>query len=187
MNIIKSIIMILILVAAAVWLYRLGRRCFYGQSKEPTVRSLLRFVLAFIVVAALYITRWEYVYPFERPVDLELYAVVDIPEEHTLSCPDWYAIYEKWGIYSGSKWMDTESVSQPARFGFDWPDMDFENHTYTISYGRELVALTYNAWDTVDSPHRTGAKAGHPVFRDVFEPNRVYIYEIEKMRIENDG
>lgn len=187
MNIIRSIIMIAILIAATVWLYRLGYRCFDGQAKESKVRKRLCFALAFIVVAVLYITHWEYVYPFERPVDLELYAVVDIPEEHTLTWPDWHAIYEKWGVYSGSKWMDTESVSHPSRFGFEWPDMDFENHTYIVSYGREMVALTYNVWDTVDSPQITGAKAGHPVFRDVFEPNLVYIYETEKMRIENGG
>ena len=83
--------------------------------------------------------------------------------------------------------MDTESVLQPHWRGFDWPDMDFENHTYIVSYGQELVALTYNAWETVDYPHKTGAKAGHPVFGDVFEPNKVYIYEIEKMRIDNDA
>ena len=71
MNIIKSIIMILLLVAAAVWLYRLGRRCFCGQSKEHKVRNILCFVLAFIVVAALYVNRWEYIYPFERTVNLE--------------------------------------------------------------------------------------------------------------------
>ena len=188
MNIIKSIIMILILVTAVVWLYRLGLRCFCGQSTEHKVRNILRFVLAFIVVAVLYVTQCEYIYPFERTVKLELYAVIDIPEENALSYPDWHAIYEKWGIHSGSKWMDTESVSEPFRkLGFDWPDMDFENHTYIVSYGQELVALTYNVWDTVDYPQKTGAKAGHPVFSDVFEPNKVYIYEIEKMRIENDG
>lgn len=186
MNIVKSIIMILILAAAAVWLYRLGRRCFCCQSTEHKVRNILHFVLAFIVVAALYVTRWEYIYPFERTVNLESYAVIDIPEEGTLSSPDWYAIYEKWGIHSGSKWMDTESIFQPHWRGFDWPDMDFENHTYIVSYGRELVALTYNVWDTVDYPYRTGAKDGHPVFSDVFEPNKVYIYEIDKMRIEHD-
>lgn len=187
MNIIKSIIMILILVAAAVWLCRLGYQCFWGQSKEHKVRNILCFVLAFIVVAAFYANRWEYIYPFERTVNLELYAVIDIPEGQTLSRPDWHAIYEKWGIHSGSKWMDTESVLQPHWRGFVWPDMDFENHTYIVSYGQELVALTYNVWDTVDYPYRTGAKAGHPVFSDVFERNKVYIYEIEKMRIENDA
>ncbi len=184
---IKSAIMILILVAAAVWLYRVGCRCFGGETQGHRGRNGLCFALAFVAVAALFLARWEYVYPFERPVNLEQYAVANIPEEHTLSYPDWYAIYEKWGIYPGSKWMDTESVSEPSRFGFDWPDMDFENHTYIVSYRREMTALTYNVWDTVDSPGRTGAKAGHPVFSDVFEPNRVYIYEIEKMRIENDA
>ena len=144
MNIIKSIIMAAILIVATVWLYRLGCRCFDGWEKGHNVRSLVQFALAFLGVAALYMARWEYVYPFERPVNLELHAVVDIPEEHALAYPDWYAIYEKWGIYSGSKWMDTESVSYPSRFGFDWPDMDFENHTYIVSYGREMVALTYN-------------------------------------------
>ena len=187
MNIIKSIIMILLLVAAAVWLYRLGYQCFGGQSNEHKVRNVLCFVLAFIVVAAFYANLWEYIYPFERTVNLELYAVIDIPEEHTLSRPDWHAIYEKWGIHSGSKWMDTESVLQPHWRGFVWPDMDFENHTYIVSYGQALVTLTYNVWDTVDYPYRTGAKAGHPVFSDVFEPNKVYIYEIEKMRIDNDA
>lgn len=114
MNVIRSIIMLLILVAAAIWLCRLGCQCFGGQSKEHKVCNILRFVLAFIVVVALYVNRWEYIYPFERTVNLELYAVMDIPEEHTLSYPDWHAIYEKWGIHSGSNWMDTESVLQPS-------------------------------------------------------------------------
>lgn len=95
MHVIKSTIVILILATAAVWLCRFGHRCFCGKTKEHMVRNLPRFVIAFIAVAALFINRWEYIYPFERTVNLELYAVIDIPEEHTLSRPDWYAIYEK--------------------------------------------------------------------------------------------
>ena len=145
MNIIKSMITILVLVAAAVGLYQLGRRWLFGQSAEHKVGKVLCFALAFVVVAVLYVSRWEYAYPFERKVDLELYAVIEITEEDALSDSDWYAIYEKWGAHPGSKWMDTESVSAPfIRYGFDWPNMDFENHTYIVSYGQELVSLTYN-------------------------------------------
>ena len=64
--------------------------------------------------------------------------------------------------------------------------MDFQHHTYLVSYGKQLTALRYNVWETIDYPVRTGAFIGYADFEDSFYPNRVFIYELPKIRIDHD-
>ena len=64
--------------------------------------------------------------------------------------------------------------------------MDFKHYSYVITYGQKIDKLTYNVWDTIDFPIRTGAKVGHMTLDEEFSPRMVYIYRIPKLRIEND-
>ncbi len=128
-----------------------------------------------------------YTYPFERNVPFRLYAELTIPEGNQLEKPGdfyWHAAYEEYGLFAESFYFDPLEKQSP--FGFKWPDMDFEHHTYIITYGQELESLSYHVWETIENPVHTGAKVGHAVLKEGFQGNRVYIYEIRKMRIEHD-
>ena len=114
-------------------------------------------------------------------------TTIEIPDDHTLSGPlnlPWHAAYEKYGMYAGSLYFDTEVKA--SYLGFDWPDMDFKHHTYIISYGQTIESLSYNAWEIIYAPYITGAKVGYAVLGEQFEPNIVYIYQAKKIRIDNN-
>lgn len=48
------------------------------------------------------------------------------------------------------------------------------------------MPISYNVWETIDIPVRTGAYVGHMRLNDDFVPDKVYVYEIPRIRIEND-
>ena len=63
--------------------------------------------------------------------------------------------------------------------------MDLENYTYIITYCQQIDSLSYNVWDTIDSPTYTGAYAGYMDLCDEIDPLAIYIYRIPKIRINN--
>ena len=71
-------------------------------------------------------------------------------------------------------------------FGYEIPELDLESHTYVITYGQELEDLAYYVWETIDIPIPTGAKLGHAILSEDFHNDRMYIYELPKIRIDND-
>lgn len=186
--ILKSVIVGIGFYYACRFCYKLMCNC--CAAKKRNDRWVLKGTLACIsvvwVLVAL-ICFGEYVYPFERDVKFELYATMEIPPEYTPEQPKsmtWHAAYSQDGIFDGSFFFDTEEISSPL--GFDWPTMDFENHTYIITYGYELDSLSYNIWEDIDIPYYTGAKVGHAVLKNEYDANMVYIYEIAKIRIDVD-
>ena len=188
MHIINSLLVFLFLIAITVSFGYLLHRCIRTR-KKPWRRFVSFLLTVFVGIVALlaHMNLWEYTYPFEQTLDLKLIATLEIPPEHTLHGPrnlPWHAVYEGYGIHPESLYFfDAEEKSH---LGFYWPDMDFEHYTYIISYGQKVESLSYNVWETIEVPFRNGAKVGHAVLSDQFEPNEVYIYQIKKMRIDND-
>ena len=129
----------------------------------------------------------DYVYPFERDLHPMLIAEFDVPNGYELDYPGqkfWHGAYEQFGLYAQSQYFDpTENQSI---YGFGWPPMDFDKYCYIITYGQKIESLSYNVWETIDTPIRTGAKVGHMVLEKDFSPSKVYIYQSPKIRIEND-
>lgn len=151
--------------------------------KEDIIRIIVSCVITVICIALL----GKYTYPFERHLNPVLIAERSVSEEYELEYPGqrfWVGAYEKYGLRPASEYFDvTEKVSY---LGFEWPDMDFDNHSYIITYGQKIESLSYNIWDNIVDPVRTGIKAGHMKLAKEFSPEKVYIYEIPKLRIEND-
>lgn len=129
----------------------------------------------------------DYVNPFERTLQPTLIAEYDVPEEYEMKRPGerfWHGAYEAYDFYAASFWFDPNN--KQSRFGFAWPPMDFEHYCYIITYGQKIESLSYNVWETIDAPVRTGAKVGHMILDEEFLPEKVYVYQIPKVRIEND-
>jgi len=75
---------------------------------------------------------------------------------------------------------------QKGIYGFDRTILNFERYSYIITYGQKIEKLSYSVWDVIDTPIFTGAKVGHMFLEEEFNPSKVYIYRIPKIRIEND-
>lgn len=184
MHVIKSLVVLLVLISLCILSWHIVKvHILYKPSRKGAVLAVACCVITLAGVLCLK----DYVYPFERSVKFTLFASLDIPEEHRLPSAGsefWHAAYEEYGLYAESKYFNPkETVSD---LGFEWPQMDFEKHAYIITYGQQLVSLSYNVWEEIDIPIRTGAKVGHATLSDDFDPSKVYVYEIAKIRIDND-
>ena len=187
MYIIKSLLVLLILISLIVTSVLLVSK--YIVKRKKGIHSLKRCLCAVLcccftlVSIALF---GDYVYPFERTLNPVLIAEFQVPPGYELDFPGekyWHGAYKQFGLYAESFYFDPENTDP---YGIGWPPMDFDHFSYVITYGQKIESLSYNVWDTIDVPVRTGAKVGHMILQEDFSPEMVYIYRIPLIRIEND-
>ena len=187
MNVFKSIIVGVCLLTLIIIAICLAARCVkikkegVLQKKDVFICSV--FVLFTIICIAIF---GDYLNPFDRPLSPVLIAEFEVPEEFELEYPGekfWHGAYEQYGLYAESFHFNPNERS--SIYGFGWPPMDFDRYCYIITYGQKIESLSYNVWETIDYPVRTGAKVGHMVLSDDFSPEKVYVYQIPKIRIDN--
>lgn len=188
MNIIKStLVIITIFLLLVISIVSLKQIAAISHTNAPVIKKrVFAFIMCFVTVLSIIVFK-DYTYPFERKVNFEHFATITIPPENELKTPGavyWRAAYEAHGLYAESFYFNPTESTSPL--GFRWPEMDFKNHTYIITYGQELLSLSYNVWETIDIPIKTGAKAGYAVLSNEFHPDKVFIYELPRIRIEND-
>ena len=187
MNIIRSacvfVCLLLVIIVCVTVIVRCIKEIHWHKSFAHITLILFCVCIMFLSV----VLGGDYVYPFERDLNPILIAEFDVPKEYELDYPGqkfWHGAYEKFGLYAQSQYFnptDNQSV-----YGFGWPPMDFDKYCYIITYGQRIESLSYNVWETIDDPIRTGAKVGHMVLEKDFLPEKVYVYQIPKIRIEND-
>lgn len=189
MNICKSAFILLLLLALTFLTIICAVKYIRAwKNKKPLWRNAFLALAAFCVTSLCFVFLGDYVYPFERTLTPQLIAEFEVPEKYELEYPGqqfWHGAYESFGLYGPSLWFDPDNALE-SKYGMGWPPMDFNKHSYIITYGQKIDSLTYNVWDTIDNPFRTGAKAGHMILDKEFLPKKVYIYQIPKLRIDND-
>ena len=187
--IVYSLLILVLLVAVLAYLvFCIVRTVLRVQENRLKWHHAVSLGCVAAVALASVVFLGDYVYPFERKLEPRLFAEFDVPEEYKLTQPGevfWRGAYEAYGLYAESLWFNPENLLE-SPYGFGWPPMNFDDHSYIITYGQKIESLSYNVWDTIDEPFRTGAKAGHMILDKEFSPTKVYIYEIPKLRIDND-
>jgi hypothetical protein len=185
-DLIKSIIVcavILLLVALAAVVVRI----LISKLRRKKYIALLN-LLIIIPLLVIIVFLSNYVYPYERNVELELVHVAECGHRMDERTLPWHAYYEDYGWGAKSRFI----IFVPASVHDDCMEVmsDLDNYTYIISYGRTLETLTYNVWDSKMTPILdlgTSDKNGHVTYGENGDPNCVYIYRIKKMRIEFEG
>ena len=194
-NCVRSLVIISLILAAFIGSFLLVRHCLimsrtHALKPMILVRNIVLCVVAIAFTVSFTVCAADYTYPFERSVKFEKIATIDIPPDNALNPefpPFWHAAYAQYGLYPSSFYFSVENSHSVIDKGFQWPEMDFENHTYIITYCHELESLSYNVWETIKiTGVHTGAKAGYAVLSEEIDPCKVYIYEIPKIRIDND-
>ena len=181
MHIWKSGLIVLFLIAlfvVTIWQVIRLIFCFKWSSIGIMYTSVLCVFTALNIIGL-----WEYTIPFEQYLEPELFTTCTMPSEYSFSTPPtviWHAIYKPYGLYAGARYYDEEETM------VDWPEMNLDQYTYIACYGKTLVSLSFNVWETIDIPIRTGAKVGHAVLSEEYDPTVVYIYKIPRMRIDID-
>ena len=187
MKIIKSLFILSILlmfIFLSIILISNGRAAY-----KKNILSVKRAV-ALIICLCLTITAialfGDYVYPFERNVNLVLVASFDVAEGYELEYAGerfWHGAYEEYGIYPASMWWSPDNGRDII--GVDWPPLALNRNNYIISYGQKVESLSYNVWDKAH-PKNYGAFEGHVILSEEFDASKVYIYRIPKVRIDID-
>ncbi len=177
----RGIAIILLLLGCIVGAVVFGVR--FVLSDLKSARRFFIALIWFAAVVAFAIIFWPYINPVDQSVDFVLIEELDIPEEYTMVEPRfWYAVYDEFGLYASSRYNPPNGPMQ----GVSWPEMDLKRYTYIVCFGQKLDNLKYNTWVTIDAPTYTGAYRGYAEFTEDFYPNSVFIYRIQKMRIDND-
>ena len=187
MNIVKSLFVLLVLLVIFVNLITIVVNWYKRhKSKTLTKKRIIAYLSLLILFTSCIVSSAKYVYPFDIKLNPKLIAEYEVPQRYALRYPGeecWHGAYEKYGLYAGSVYFNTEE--KVSRYGFEWPDMDFDKYSYIITYGQKIDSLSYNVWDNIGGPINTGAKTGHMILDDDFHPEKIYVYQIPKLRIEN--
>lgn len=189
MNIFKSVLVLFLLLVLTLLIVFFAVNCIRAwRNKDLTWRLVLLLLCSICITVPCFAFFGGYVYPFERTLNPKLVAEFEVTEKYELDYPGqefWRGAYEAYGLWGQSLWFDPDDVFE-SKYGFGWPPMDFDRYSYIITYGQKIESLSYNVWDTIDVPFRTGAKAGHMILDEAFSPEKVYVYQIPKLRIDND-
>lgn len=190
--VIKSLFVLIFLITvvnACIWLAVTCVKNFEKRCLEWKHVAITLFSMFFAVFCLLCFG--DYVYPFERTLEPVLIAEIDAPKGYELEHPGqkfWHGAYEAYGLHAESLYYNPNNRHNPNDrdpYGIWMIPMDFQRYSYIITYGQKIESLSYNVWETIDVPVRTGAKEGHMVLSEEFHPEKVYIYQIPKMRIDN--
>lgn len=188
MNIIKSIFVLLGLLLLLLLTILITVKIIKRFSVRPCVlHEKILFASLWVVVICTIVLFIDFTNPLDRTLTPTLVAEFSVPEQYWLEYPGqkfWHGAYEAFGLYAESFYFNP--YEKRSIYGFDWPPMDFKRYCYIITYGQKIESLSYNVWETIDAPIVTGAKAGKMVLCADFSPDKIYVYQIPKIRIEND-
>ena len=124
----------------------------------------------------------NYTYPFERKLNPILIEEITLEPDDYMEHPNfWRGIYKKNPLYGGEHWFNING----SIHGYELSQLDIDHHSYVITYGQKIVSLSYNVWDNVQYKC-PGSKEGHIVLEEEFSPDKIYIYQIPKMRLNVD-
>lgn len=156
----------------------------FSRERKKGIGAKITAIAVCIAAAAFTVSVADYLDPSDRTVEYELYAVVELDKAHSLRPGEefWIGAYER---RNGRDclWYSTEGSQ--STYGSDWPELNLSEYSYIICYGQKLRSLTYNVWNTIDIPIRTGLYQGKATFYDGFDPYTIYIYQIPKLEIDN--
>lgn len=184
-SLLKSIVILIVVIIL----------CFFCYKKSYAVRKYIvskswRFLpnaLALIIMIPIIIYLLNYVNPFDRKVNFSLYETITYENSRSVHdgkfYPDWYGVY-KWKIYDSGDEVDSRwSLWQfPTQ-----KEYDFSEHSYFVSYGRQIKNISYNVWEQDGCPIidlGTEPKWSIVQFDSKIDPRKVYIYEIDRMYID---
>ena len=151
-----------------------------NTTKRPIASELLMWVLFCILIGIAF-----YWFSYDHILNPELIAVIEMPPEvfpQGIYGEEWHSVYGEYGLYPGT-WIHPHEYYRLYSEG--WPEMDFQQYTYIITYGQEIESLSYKIGNVIDSPSFTGAKEGHMVLQEAIDPMRIFIYRIPRVRINN--
>lgn len=178
MNVLKSVVVFAALGAlVTVAVHSVHKRITAHRNGAVATKQVVKTVSWCLVVILCVVLFGTYTYPFERPLQPVLIAEIDVPE--VFPYDDFGSGY--WvGVHSRCPHFDPDHPTGADK-GVKWPELHVEKYSYVVTYCQKIDNLTYNIWDTTQS----GAKAGHIVFDEEITENKVYVYQIPKMRIDN--
>lgn len=186
MNIFKSILvfafLLILVVTTSCSIVKTIRR---HRIKMLNVWDIIVSLICVAVTLICIVSVGKYINPFDQKIDVTLVAEYRISEKYQSTFPGqqfWHGAYDG-GFFPDSEYFNTKTMT---KYDLKMPFMNLRRHSYIITYGQKIEELICNVWETIDYPSPTGAMVGRISFEDGFKPQTMYVYETEKIRIEND-
>lgn len=150
-------------------------------------KKIAKKVTAIILLVVIISTSCYIIFP--RIVKVELVAELTvtnrlIPENVE---PSWQGIYGEIDGKSEAYYFFAGCVGHDYMKNIEVPELDLDNYTYVLSFGRKINFLTYYVWDTLGGMYRNDTKSGYPLFYGDFHNDKVYLYRLKRMRIDHPG
>lgn len=180
----KSFIVIAILCAAVIVSISLIYGSFFVK-KSSNIKARVIAAITVLCTIASILFLGKYTNPYDQTLEYEQFLIIETDSPHSLVAGQrfWHGAYAENVFHAGPLFYSTESFK--ARYGDNWPELDFSHYSYIITYGQEMTSLSYNVWNTIDVPVYTGVYAGRVELSDEFDPCKIYIYQISKLPIDN--
>lgn len=197
-NLLKSLLVFLAIVLVLSGIFLVIRSFFKYKHSSAALWafSVVLRIIALIILAVLLLPAAvfaPYVIPWNHNVSIEKVAEFETAEECS---PGWYCIYDYnfdmrfLGRLIGQEEEFVGNISSECDWwpdGVEYPEADFENYSYLITFASEVEKLTWNVWDTWDPflLFGEGRKWGTLTYGDDIDPHKIYIYRFPCEAIEN--
>jgi len=181
-SIIKSLCVALVLLTLATGtILSIIHYIKLATARSVTLRHFLVALGCVLMVVLGVVLLGDCIYPFERELEPILIAECELAADHIQEYPGeipWH------GAYENAFYFDMHTTQ--SHLGFEWPLLDLDHYSYIVTYGQKIESLSYNVWDTLDVEFESGVFAGHIVLDDEFFPEKVFVYQIPHIDIDND-
>lgn len=152
--------------------------------KKTSIRTFAALI-GFIVMLLIFVFSLPYMYGNDIQVKVIDEYVFDVSEEEYLKNSDlqWFSVYSKYGLGSPSRFnRDTIGIANLMEFD--------SKYTYIVSYGRRITSICYNNWDLIRGTPildlGTSPKKATIFTEHVVNTEKLYIYKVNRVRIDND-
>ncbi|MBQ9544956.1 MAG: hypothetical protein IJV00_07510 [Clostridia bacterium] len=148
--------------------------------------SAVMLICAAVVLAAVMCVLVPYSWPYDITVKPEKVAEIRSPEKLSTDTDGWYCVYSIDGLFGTSR--DSYRALPQIRTESGFPEMDLDRYTYLFSFGKEISALKYNVWDSLDkAPFDLGmsGKWARADFSGEVSEYTVYVYRFPRAAVDN--
>ncbi len=160
-------------------LWRTAYECLYLRKDKKILQwalSAMSVLLALWFVAGTVF----YLNPMDKQLKFTIFAQVEV--SYTLSSQEWEGVFSKGDDYGGPLMYSPDGPATDV----PWPEgMDLDQYSYIVCYGAEMESVAINIWEVINTPYPRGIYEGKVTFGQIDYPNSIFIYQIEKIGIEN--
>lgn len=178
--IIASVLLGMILLCVALVAKFKQTQAFFVTKRKRVLKICICLVVCLGTVVC-NIILLPYIWPFNRKVSISRAIILDVHDVGLapfVCAGEWYGVYGEVGLSVDSCTLHPSRIDR-------WIEIDLQSYSYIVSYGQSIEDISYNIWDEIGGTYGKCIKKGYITFSNQFDPEKIFIYEIERIAIDN--